>query len=327
MINQSWLQLKGNRWTWRILQLVFIFLPLGLVFQSIEQNWQALTEFRWQVNFFGLALSVLLLVAAFGLFPLSVQQTLAGVSQRIRFPIAYWAYFITQLSKYLPGGIWIVPGRAFALQRYDVSFVASGVAMLMEVSLLIFAGIIVFVPYWLIIGIEQTSIEWWWPVLVIVPIAVFLNPVVFNYLFIRLLKLMGKSDVRINLSFRRLSLILLIDILFWLVTGAGFYFLVASVQPVPISSWLALTSAFSMAWVIGFLAFLTPAGFGVREGALALLLTPLLPAPLPALIALLARLWWTAAELISVALASLVGWKMNQDALQTASIAQEDVIQ
>ena len=61
-----------------------------------------------------------------------------------------------------------------------------------------------------------------------------------------------------------------------------------------------------MAWAIGFLVFLTPGGLGVREGALALLLAPFLPSPLPAVVALLARLWWTVAELISVAIAALL---------------------
>lgn len=311
-------------WLWRGIQLILVALPLWFVFQSLERNWLALADVRWQFDLSKLVPSVLLLVCAFGLLPLAAQQVLDGVGTRITFPKTYWAYFITQLSKYLPGGIWIFPGRVVALRRHDVGFAASSAAMLVELCLLVFAGIVVFVPYWLIVGVEQTSITWWSVVLVIVPIAVFLNPAVFNYVFTRLLVLMGKADVRVYLSFRRLSLILLIDILFWLVTGAGFYFLVASVQPVPISSWLALTSAFSMAWVIGFLAFLTPAGLGIREGALAVLLTPLLPPPLPALIALLARLWWTVAELISVALAMLVGWKMNRDAAQIVSITQED---
>ena len=68
-----------------------------------------------------------------------------------------------------------------------------------------------------------------------------------------------------------------------------------------------------MTWVVGLLAFLTPGGLGVREGALALLLSPFLPVPLPTVVALLARVWWTVAELISVATAMLVGRNLEQE--------------
>ena len=41
----------------------------------------------------------------------------------------------------------------------------------------------------------------------------------------------------------------------------------------------------------------------MREGALALLLASFLPAPLPAVVALLARLWWTLGDVAGVVLA------------------------
>ena len=83
--------------------------------------------------------------------------------------------------------------------------------------------------------------------------------------------------------------------------------LVSSLQPLQDILWLPFGAAFSMSWVLGFLAFLVPSGFGVREGAISILLTPLLPAPLPVLVALLARLWWTLADLFSVTIALLLG--------------------
>lgn len=317
MISRLWQRAKGHRWFWRGLQVFLIVVPLWFLVQSLQQNWDALAEYRWQLDPTSMIAAVVVLACAFGFLPLASQQALTGAGAPISYRQTYWAYFITQLSKYLPGGIWIFPGRAVALQRHNVSFMASSVGMFVELTLLILAGISLFVPYWLVTGPESTSIEWWWLGLATIPLVVFVSPPVFNNLLKRSLPLLGQPDVRVHLTFGRLATILAIDILFWLTTGAGFFLLVASLQPATLPGWMALTSAFSMAWVVGFLAFLTPAGLGVREGALALLLAPLLPPPFPALVALLARLWWTAAEGISVGIAALLGRDTAEDTPQS----------
>ena len=59
-----------------------------------------------------------------------------------------------------------------------------------------------------------------------------------------------------------------------------------------------LTACFALAWVIGFLSFLTPGGLGVREGLLSLLLSSYMPAPQATLIALICRVWMLSAEIV-----------------------------
>ena len=72
--------------------------------------------------------------------------------------------------------------------------------------------------------------------------------------------------------------------------GSGFFLLCAGFYPVSWHNMLPFAGIFSLSWVIGFLAFITPSGLGVREGAMALLLAPFIPAPFPAIIALAAAL-------------------------------------
>ena len=67
--------------------------------------------------------------------------------------------------------------------------------------------------------------------------------------------------------------------------------------------------------MIGFLSLLTPSGLGVREGILALLLAQVFAAPLPTVIAIVARLWMVLAELLGAGVA-LVLWRKRKPAVR-----------
>ena len=55
-----------------------------------------------------------------------------------------------------------------------------------------------------------------------------------------------------------------------------------------------------LAWIIGFLAFFTPGGLGVRETVLVLMLNLYLPVYISAVLAILSRVWWIIGELVWV---------------------------
>jgi uncharacterized membrane protein YbhN (UPF0104 family) len=61
-----------------------------------------------------------------------------------------------------------------------------------------------------------------------------------------------------------------------------------------------IVATFGAAYLIGFLALFAPGGLGVREGIITLLLASYLPGGLPAAVAVAARLWTTAIELVSL---------------------------
>ena len=94
----------------------------------------------------------------------------------------------------------------------------------------------------------------------------------------------------------------------WLAYGCGLYLLGLSIHPLPLTAIPALVGIFAIAWVVGFLSFITPSGLGVREGVLGYLLSSLMPLPVALLLALLARVWLTLAELCC---AALVVWRLR----------------
>ncbi|MDE0018640.1 MAG: hypothetical protein OXU51_20840 [Candidatus Poribacteria bacterium] len=86
-------------------------------------------------------------------------------------------------------------------------------------------------------------------------------------------------------------------LLLWGLFGTAFFLFIHSIHPVDASEIIIVTGIYAVAWIIGFLSFLTPSGLGVREGVLSLLLTTILPPATATLVALLSRLWTLSAEL------------------------------
>lgn len=82
------------------------------------------------------------------------------------------------------------------------------------------------------------------------------------------------------------------SVLGWLVYGLHLW-LVAG-DPAP---YLVATGAYAFAWASGLLTFVVPAGVGVREGAIVLVLGPLVGVPQALVAAIVSRLAFTLADL------------------------------
>jgi len=93
----------------------------------------------------------------------------------------------------------------------------------------------------------------------------------------------------------------------WGLLGIGFLLFTVAVAGTPGKGWLALALSYPAALVAGMAAVVTPSGLGVREGVLAALITGPLPSSLALPVALLSRIWITAAELVCAAVALRVG--------------------
>jgi uncharacterized membrane protein YbhN (UPF0104 family) len=151
------------------------------------------------------------------------------------------------------------------------------------------------------------------------PVLSVLRPGVVNRALRWLLTRFGYRDRVVNLTAGHLIRMLLLGIAYWLVAGVGFCLLVTSVQALPTELLPAVLSVYSLAGVVTILLAVTPAGLGVHEGAVALLLAPLLPTPLPAVLAILTRLWTTTSRLILFGLATLLGKNLRHTGVREPS--------
>jgi hypothetical protein len=88
--------------------------------------------------------------------------------------------------------------------------------------------------------------------------------------------------------------------------GGAFYVMVISVHNVPIKAAFPMAGMLAISVISGFLNPLTPHGLGTREGLLIILLNQYLPLPVAIVVSLLARVWLTLSELVSVLLTALI---------------------
>ncbi len=90
----------------------------------------------------------------------------------------------------------------------------------------------------------------------------------------------------------------------WVGYGVASFFLLRAVGLDVGLKQLALVSVvFVAAWAAGFLAFVVPAGLGVREATLCFLLGSAVPGSVAGLVAVLSRLSWILVEMVGVAVA------------------------
>ncbi len=292
----SWFKsLQESTWFRWVLRPLLIVVPLVLLGRHYAVNWQALQAYDWQVDVANAGLGLFLLLLAFALLPLALQQILAALGCPIGYRHAYYGFYISQLAKYLPGRVWVVPGRALVLKKFGVDPLSSTVGMIVETSVLAVTGAVAFVPYALLAPNGDAWSLWYLsPFLLVI-----LHPRVFNKVVHWLEMRLGRKNPSVHLTNRQSISIIVLGLLFWAVTGAGFAALVASVEGFPPDLLFVLPGAFSSSWAAGSIAFVSPGGLGAREGALVLLLSPFLASPIPAIVALLSRLWWTLADLFS----------------------------
>jgi hypothetical protein len=301
---QNWL--AHNPWAKTGLTALLILIPAYFLGRSLWDNWQTLTTSGIQIQWGRMALSLGILMVAFALFPTGTLIGLRGLGVRLSFGQVYYGYHASQLGKYIPGRVWIIPGRAMTLHRYGVDAVTAAASTLMDMYVLIVAGILVYVPTLLVTQQETMRQLGWVGLLLCLPLLVsIIFPSLLNKLFALGMKWIGRGEMTFHFAWYHFALMLVNYLALWALSGLGLYLLADSFSPLTLAQLPVVIGAMGFSWVLGTLSFLTPAGLGVREGVMGLLLAEVLAAPLPALVAILARFWWSLADLGSIGLAFL----------------------
>lgn len=204
-------------------------------------------------------------------------------------------FMVANLGRYVPGKVWQIAGLAVLARRAGVpgttataaAVVGQGVALVAASAVglgALFAG----PPEWRAVSALGGGA-------LAAGVGIGLLPPVFDRvvgLWFRLARQEAPASLHSGHAVRWLGLYLVN----WIVYAASFWVLAESLGlsagPIPVAA------SFAAAWVLGYVMIFAPAGVGVREGFLVALLTPHLgPAPSGAL-AVVARLWTTAVEVV-----------------------------
>jgi glycosyltransferase 2 family protein len=223
-------------------------------------------------------------------------------------------FYVGQLGKYLPGTIWPAVTQMRLGRDYRVPPRASGAAVVVFMLMLIGTGLLVGVAVIPLLGRDAVD-EYRWLVLILPLCALALAPPVLNRVLATALRVARRPPMPAPLSLGGILRVAGWALVSWLCYGVHVYLLVRQLGvDGGALLWLQCTGAFAAAFASGPLLLVVPAGAGVREGAVLLLLGPTVGAPVAAVVAVVSRLLFVVGDLAWAAVAVLAARRLVRSA-------------
>ncbi|MEO0162145.1 MAG: lysylphosphatidylglycerol synthase domain-containing protein [candidate division WOR-3 bacterium] len=278
---------------WIIILIIFFFLGKNLV-----QTWQEIPFDKLKINFGFIVISFIPIFLNFLYGAYLWQKILANLGEKISFKHSLSITGISILGKYLPGKVWYAAGRVYFIRKLGVKEEKGFLSMALETGLLLLSSLIIFIISPLIYNFAILRSYIFLAIILTVFFIIVLHPFFAEKVINFLCRIVKRPFVTLKYNYFSMLLLTLLYGIAWIIYGIGFFFLINSFYPVFCSKLIDLTGVFAISWNLGFLALFAPAGLGVREGILTLLLSLYFPKPIAIIISLLSRLWITVAEII-----------------------------
>jgi hypothetical protein len=292
----------------RTFKLLFVLAMVGLGVYAVVSQW---TDFSNGIDQLGVvaaieALACVLLGLALNLEVWRSLLTAAGSKLPAR--ASARIFFIGQLGKYVPGSVWPVLTQMELGRTYKVPRQRSATTAMLAMMIGLTSGLLATVVGLPFMG-GGSAREYWWTFLFIPVMLVCLHPKVLNPVIARGLRLMRKPAPETPLTFRVIGTAIGINLAAWFCNGLQIWVMTARLGVHGSGALLAAVGSYALAWCVGFLVILAPAGAGIRELILVAELTPLLHgnAGAATAIALVSRGVTMLADLAGAGLAALLG--------------------
>jgi len=303
-INPNLFKGKGIIWSIaRIFTVIIIFYFLG---SSLYRNWEQLYLMQLHFNIPLILLSILFLWANFLLSVQGWKLILKNLTISLPFLKGLKVFFYSELWKYLPGKVWSFAGRMYLCQKLGISSTKTFVSMVMQVALTTISGILIFLISLVFNSKFRTYVNPLILLIIVISVLTILHPKILTRIINVFLHLLKKGSIRIEVSFSQICVMLGYYCVVWLFFGTAFYFLINSVTFIPASKIPILAGLFCISATIGVAALFAPAGLGVRESVLAVLLSNFFPISLSILISVLSRIWVSVIELVMVGISTRI---------------------
>jgi hypothetical protein len=238
---------------------------------------------------------------------LAWRRMLTDLGSRLPLPVAARVFFVGQLGKYVPGSVWPMVMQAELASDHGVArrrtAAATVVTMLLSVAcgLVVVLGALPFVPDVVPPGLG-------WAVFLVVPLLVVLHPAVLDRLINTALVRLGRDPLEQRTSLRGTAMATGWALISWAAAGLQVWALSVSLGAPATARTMALaTGGYALAWAVGFVVVIAPAGAGAREVALLAVLSTVLDRGAVLVVVLLSRVLFTVADLALAGLGISVG--------------------
>lgn len=294
--------------TWRrtVLSAVQLLALAGAalyLWRAGRDGWSDVARFARAPEPAQLLAASLLTVGTYGFLVATWVTSLAWWGQRLAYGDAARIWFLTNLSRFVPGAIWQFAGMSAMAMAHGVSAVAATGAVLLQQVVLLGTGVVLtlaFAPRLLLPASLAVS-----PVTA--ALAAVAGAAALTALLPLMMPVLGRFTTRV---FRRplpwpapragaFAAYVVALLAPWLAYGVAFWLFGRAFLGESAPGLMLAVSAFISSYVAGILVVIAPAGLGVREAALVAALSPSLGGERALFLALASRLWLVLLEIIS----------------------------
>jgi glycosyltransferase 2 family protein len=286
---------RGGLFRW--LKIVFgvLVVVFGVLF--VVTHWSEVSGSLREMGWWPVLASVPLGIAGTIGGMLTWRAVLADLGSPLRLPDAGRVFFLSQLGKYVPGSLWPVLAQMELGHQLHVprksSLAANALTMVMSVVTGILLAALL-LPF----GGAGTLRRYWWVLLAVPFLVAFLHPKIATGTLNRLLTLARRQPLEVSTSVRGTLRAAGWQTTGWLLLGLHAYVLVLGLH-VPAGRALPLTvGGFALAYCLGIIFILAPAGAGVRDAALGVALASVLDRPQALAVVLVSRFAMVAVDFL-----------------------------
>lgn len=276
-------------WPFSILAFIFI---LRLIIPKIPEFTSNIQNLNLSLLFSGITSFILFYFTRSYIWHILVKMHSKDISYRK----SSYLWAISELKRYIPGNVWGFLGRTLLFSDLGITKKEVGKLILVEAGLFVVGAAVISLLSLPFIGRYLFSqVTAYQPLIIIL---VFL--LVAFYVFC-------KKPIKIFMDFQsniKMQLVFLSTIAVFF-SGLGYYFVISAFILLHPQLIFQLTGFFVLSFVIGALSFLTPAGFGVREGLMIGGLSKIITVTQSAFGVLFARVVLIFSELLFIFLAYL----------------------
>ena len=280
----------AGRTSWRrpLVSAVFVVLVVAAFGWSLAGQWSEvgdqLGRQRPLVLVGALAMALIGLVMSFLLW----RGTLRVLGSTLSVRPAARLFFVTQLGKYLPGAVWPVVAQMRMGRELGVPRQRMALAFLLTLGLSTLVGVLVGVAALpALVGAEGRVVLL--GLLALPVLLALLVPTVLNRLLNTALRVIRRPGLDEPLAGRDIARGVAWAVAFWAVYGGHVWLLAVGLGADPVSALPVAIGGFAIAFSLGPLLVVLPAGVGVREAVLVALLAAVLSTSEATAVALTSR--------------------------------------
>ena len=312
--HKSNIEHRKSKIPWR--RIIGYILALAVLFflgRVLVQTWGeiAASGFQFEFDVPPLIVSLVLLVIARGFAVEAWRRIVISLGDYLDFVFSVRVWFLSNLTRYIPGNIWQVATMMVMVGERGVSKTNALLSQVIYTALALalaglFGVMFVLVRPDLFGAIVPSSIVAYAPIIATLAFAaliiVFALPMTNRVIIAITARVMHRDIVAPTSTFARGLVPPLFSMLMWLTNGIAFYLFTSSITSLSLAQLPAFIAMNAGAYWIGYISLVTPSGLGFREGALALMLAAFFPTPVAVALSLVTRLWSTAGEILGVSL-------------------------